>query len=151
MWICFFYKMYECINFIETNFIEMSISHMFLTITFCFQIMDFELIKLIVWSFQWCFFKCYVISDINYRIFIHMSDDVHMSLRHKWCIENCVLFHYSTSISVVNTRSYHQSLAPCTVFCYLQPMKNIVLTSIGTYKLWLPAPFAKSMWRRCDN
>ena len=28
--------------------------------------------------------------------------------------------------------------------CYLHPMKDIVLTDIGAYKLRLPAPFAKS-------
>ena len=48
-------------------------------------------------------------------------------------------------MSVANARSYHQSIAPCTVCCYLHPMKDIVLTDIGAYKLRLPAPFAKSL------
>ena len=52
---------------------------------------------------------------------------------------------YSTSRSVTNTRSYHQSFTPCTA-CYLYHIKHIVLTDIGAYKLWLPAPFAKSIW-----
>ena len=39
----------------------------------------------------------------------------------------------------------------CAVSCYLHPIKDIVLTDTGAYKLWLPAPFAKSLWWICDT
>ena len=61
------------------------------------------------------------------------------------------MFLWIYCMSVANARSYHQSIAPCTVCCYLHPMKDIVLTDIGAYKLRLPAPFANSLWWRCDT
>ena len=41
-------------------------------------------------------------------------------------------------MSVANARSYHQSIAPCTVCCYLHPMKDIVLTDIGACEDVIP-------------
>ena len=52
---------------------------------------------------------------------------------------------------MANTKSYHQSFAPHTVCCDLHPMKDIVLTDIGAYKLRLPVPFSKSLWWMCGT
>ena len=45
-------------------------------------------------------------------------------------------------MSVANARSYHQSIASCTVCCYLHPLKDIVLTDssplcqVTVMKMW---------------
>ena len=56
------------------------------------------------------------------------------------------LSYYSTNRSMANARSYHQNFTPSPICCYLHPIRYIVLPDIGAYKLWLPAPFAKSLW-----